>query len=245
MAQAFRVAISVNDFQAVGVLVYTGQRVVISDNLITAQVGILAFLLIDAHLTDNQILALIGMVLIFGVLIRFANAWCWGYWWVCCRLGSLRNLLCEGNAWLGLYGVVLESLRELMQSMGPLLALALEGGITEAGTTVVTNALTGGEALVGRLQAIGLAAILKIHRNVFLTFLKGIHKADTVLSADMSVVDNTFSFAARSGSTSGWSIRAREDNPGPESPAPDPGECAQCDRQGHRVREQPYHGPRQ
>jgi hypothetical protein len=201
VAQAFRAAISVNDFQAVGVLVYTGQRVVISDNLITAQVGILAFLLIDAHLTDNQILALIGMVLIFGVLIRFANSLVLGILVGLLQAGIVADLLCEGNTWLGFYGIVLESLGELMRSsIGPLLATALAaGGFTGAGTTVVTNALTRGEALAGRLQAFGLAAILKIHRNVFLTFLKGIHKADTVLSADMSVVDNTFLFCSQIG----------------------------------------------
>jgi Family of unknown function (DUF6519)/Periplasmic copper-binding protein (NosD) len=200
VAQAFRAAISVNDFQAVGVLVYTGQRVVISHNLITAQVGILAFLLIDAQLTDNQILALIGMVLIFGVLIRFANSLVLGILAGLLQAGIIGDLLCEGNTWLGLFGIVLESLGELMQSIGPLLALALDGaGFTGAGTTVVTNALTRGQALAGRLQAFGLAATLKIHRNVFLTFFRGIYKADTVLSADMSVVDNTFLFCSQVG----------------------------------------------
>jgi hypothetical protein len=42
------------------------------------------------------------------------------------------------------------------------------------------------------LQVFGIALLTKIHRNVFVTFSRGIFKTDRVLSADFSIIDNSF-----------------------------------------------------
>ena len=45
----------------------------------------------------------------------------------------------------------------------------------------------------------GLAVLAKVHRNVFLTFDRGIVKTDGVFSNDFSIVDNTFSLCDEAG----------------------------------------------
>jgi len=58
----------------------------------------------------------------------------------------------------------------------------------------VSTAATTGTGLAGAFNPIGIAVINKIHRNLFFSFSRGILKTDAVVSADISIVDNTFEF---------------------------------------------------
>ena len=52
---------------------------------------------------------------------------------------------------------------------------------------------------MGILRAFSLAATVKIHHNAFYTFLNGIRKQAGVISADFSIIDNSFTFCSQVG----------------------------------------------
>lgn len=201
VTQAFRsaLAFNVNQFQAIGIFIVSGNRVVIADNLITAQVSVLAFLLLNAQLTNNQILALIGFLLVFGILIRIANSVVLALLVGCLQIGIVANLIAEGNIWLGFYGMVFQSLGQAFTALATLMGAAVnQGGLTN-GSTTITNRFTAEQATVGQLNAFGLATTVKIHRNSFFTFFTGVYKTDVVLTGDWSIIDNSFTLCSRAG----------------------------------------------
>jgi hypothetical protein len=83
-----------------------------------------------------------------------------------------------------------------MEYFMPLLEAVLGSGGTAVALDRVHAAV---EAVVGDLGVFGLAVIFKMHRNVFYTFITGIYKDNTVISADLSIVDNTFVLCSRAG----------------------------------------------
>lgn len=195
VSQAFRrtVEFDVNRFQAIGILIVSGNRIEISHNLISAQVGILIFLGINAQLIDNQLLALIGFLLVFGILIHLADSLVLALWIGLLQVGIVVDLLCENNLWFGFFGIALQSLAETVESLAPLLGNALvNGGFSNKGAQTVDATLTQGQAAVGGLNAFGLATTVKVHHNLFFNFFRGIYKSDAVVSADFSFIDNTF-----------------------------------------------------
>src|SRR5439155_9553065 len=56
-------------FQGAGIILMTGARVTVSENQITGLIGITAFLLTEARVKDNQILALLGLLVLNGLLV--------------------------------------------------------------------------------------------------------------------------------------------------------------------------------
>ena len=71
--------------------------------------------------------------------------------------------------------------------------------MTANGPLTVNDTVATGTNLAGNLQAFGLALINKVHRNLFFTFSRGIYKTDPVISADISIVDNSFSLCSLAG----------------------------------------------
>lgn len=142
-------------------------------------------LLIDARLQDNQILSLIGLLFIFGALVRVANSQVLGLFAGLVQSGMVGDLLCEGNTWWGGAGILLTSLSELI----PLLYVWLTAVLGQAGAKAVLALF---QRLPGVLKVVGLAALLKIQRNAFFTANCGIWRSDAVFSADLSVTDNSF-----------------------------------------------------
>lgn len=198
LAIAFRAAPALANFQAAGVLIYTGNRVVIADNLITAQVGVLAFLLLNARVERNDILSLVGALVIFGIVVKVEDNFVLGLFAGLVHAGVIADLDCTGNEWLGFHGIVWMSLAELARSFGSLLTGAL-GFVGLGGDATVERTVATGARLAGSLQAFGMVVIAKVHRNVFLTFSRGVYKTDPVISADISIVDNTFSLCSQAG----------------------------------------------
>ena len=89
------------------------------------------------------------------------------------------------------------SLAELESSVGRLLGTAIGSAGLTADT--VNETVATGTQLAGNLRAFGLAVINKVHRNLFFTFSRGIYKTDRVMSADISIVDNSFSLCSLAG----------------------------------------------
>ena len=191
----FRSSSTAADFQAVGVLVFTGNRIVISRNLITAQAAVLGFLLLNARIEENDIISLIGMLLVFGLAVKFEDNLVLALFAGIIHAGILADFDCTSNEFLGINGIIFMSLAELVRSFGALLGTSLSSaGLGSFGA--VNNTLSTGSSLAGNVQAIGAVFVAKIHRNVFLTFSRGIFKTDPVVSADISIIDNTFSLCS-------------------------------------------------
>ena len=94
------------------------------------------------------------------------------------------------------------SLAELARAFGPPAwhPRSVFGRIgSERACSLSTTQSANGTSLAGNLRAFGLALINKVHRNLFFTFSRGIYKTDPVISADISIVDNSFSLCALAG----------------------------------------------
>ena len=193
----FRATTAPGDFQAAGVIVLTGNRIVISRNLIAAQVGVLGFLFINARIQQNDIVSLIGLLLVFGLLVKFEDNFVLGLVAGMVHAGIIVDLDCTSNEFLGLNGIIWMSLAELVQAFSALLNTAFNSAGLPVGPLAVNNTLAAGATLAGNQQAFGLVVIAKVHRNLFFTFSRGISKTDPVISADVSIIDNTFSFCSQ------------------------------------------------
>lgn len=193
----FRATTAPGDFQAAGVIVLTGNRIVISRNLIAAQVGVMGFLFINARIQQNDIVSLIGLLLVFGLVVKFEDNFVLGLFAGVLQAGIVVDFDCTSNEFLGINGIIWMSLAELVQAFQALLTTALNSAGLPVTPLAVNNTLAGGFTLAGNQQAFGLVAIAKVHRNVFVTFSRGIFKTDPVISADVSILDNTFSFCSQ------------------------------------------------
>lgn len=194
VSAAFRIAPSFANFQAAGVLIFSGNRVVIVQNLITAQVAILGFLFLNARIYQNDIVSLIGALIVYGIRVKIEDSFVLGLFAGLIHAGIIVDLDCTANEWLGLHGIVWMSLAELTEVFGPLLGGAMtSAGLKPNGLLAVNTTAEIGTNLAGNLRAFGLAIINKVHRNVFFNFFRGIYKTDRVISADVSIVDNSFS----------------------------------------------------
>jgi hypothetical protein len=187
----FRATSTPGDFQAAGVLVFTANRIVISRNLINAHVAVLGFLFINARIRENDIVSLIGMLLIFGLLVKFEDNFVLGLFAGIIHAGIAADLDCTSNEFLGINGIIWTSAAEVAAAFNPLITAAITS-VGLASTGVIDNINGTGKTLAGNLQAFGVVATAKVHRNVFLTFSRGIFKTDSVLSADISIIDNSF-----------------------------------------------------
>jgi hypothetical protein len=200
VAAVFRTPPSLSNFQAAGVLIFTGNRVVVFQNLITAQVGVLGFLFLNVRIHQNDIVSLIGALIVYGIRVKVEDNFVLGMFAGLIHAGIVVDLDCTSNEWLGLHGIVWMSLGELQQSFAPLLGGALGSAkLAPNGPKAVDATAASGAQFAGTLSAFGLALINKVHRNVFFTFARGIYKTSAVVSADVSVLDNSFSFCAMAG----------------------------------------------
>jgi len=189
----FLAATSLASFQAVGVLVYSGNGVVIRANLILAQVGVLGFLFINSQMEQNEILSLVGLLTIFALIVRIEDNLVFGLYAGAVQSGITAVIDYTANEWIGLYGILWLSLRELLSGFGKLLGGALNAlAFSGAGPSVVNMVTKLGTGAVGLVEAFGLVVMAKIHRSDFLSLRRGIYKSNPVASADVSVIDNSF-----------------------------------------------------
>lgn len=200
VSNAFRATSAFSNYQAAGVLIITGNRVVIFQNLITAQVAVLGFLFLNARIHQNDIVSLIGALIVYGIRVKVEDNFVLGLFAGLIHAGIIVDLDCTANEWLGLHGIIWMSQAEFAETFAPLLGTAIGlAGLAAGGPGAVNNTTTVGTNLAGNLRAFGLALINKVHRNVFFTFFRGIYKTDKVVSADISIEDNSFSLCSLAG----------------------------------------------
>jgi len=187
---AFRATATPGDFQAAGVFVFAANTMVVSRNLINAQVAVLGFFMLNARIVQNDILSLVGMIVVFGLVVKFEDNFVFGLLAGILQVGITADLDYTANEFLGLNGIIWMTLAELFQAFSVLLTSSVSAGLT---TGPQVNAVVGATApLPAAVQALAFAFVAKIHRNVFVTFSRGIFKTDGVISADFSIIDNSF-----------------------------------------------------
>ena len=121
VSNAFRAAPALSNFQAAGVLIFTGNRIVIFQNLITAQVAVLGFLFLNARIHQNDVVSLIGVLIVYGIRVKIEDNFVLALFAGLIHAGIIVDLDCTANEWLGLHGIVWMSLAELAQAFGALL----------------------------------------------------------------------------------------------------------------------------
>jgi hypothetical protein len=211
VSNAFRVAPALSNFQAAGVIVFTGNRVVIFQNLITAQVAVLGFLFLNVRVHQNDIVSLIGVLSVYGIRVKIEDNFVLGLFAGLIHAGIIVDLDCTANDWLGLHGIIWMSLAEFVRAFSPLFGTAIgSAGLATNGPLAVNNTVSTGINLAGNLGAFGLALLNKVHRNVFFSFSRGIYKTDRVISADISIINNSFSLCSIAGIELGGSGRNNE-----------------------------------
>jgi hypothetical protein len=200
VAALFQAAPNTQNFSAAGVIILSGNRVIIDANLITAQVGVFGFLLFNARIHHNDLLCLIAVMNVFSIRFKFEDNFVFGLLAGVLHAGIFADLDYTSNEFLGLNGIIWMSAAELQASFKPIMGGALGSvGFGTAGPAAIDNQFTAGQSAVGAVAGFGMLLIAKVHRNVFLTFTRGIYKTDPILSADVSIIDNTFSLCSRAG----------------------------------------------
>ena len=194
ISRAFRAVPVGGTFQAAGVVIFVGAGVVISQNLIVAQLAILGFLFLNARILQNDIASLVGVLLILSAVVKVEDNFILAIFVGLIIAGVVADLDCTSNEFLGLNGILWISLTEFVKSFAGLFEIALTSAGLAGEETGFVNRLAAVGTNANADLGFGAVIVAKIHRNLFLTFATGIRKSLSVLSADISIVDNTFSF---------------------------------------------------
>ena len=163
-----------SQFMGTGEFLISGFDVNISHNRIAAQAAIVGMLLIEASFEENEILAFIGILSLFGIIVRVASNLIAGLLLGYTQVGVIIDLVFESNFCLGFLGITLLPLADFISVAGSTLA----GGMQKSGIASNGNAvLSSGQqtaSTVGTLKTFGLAATVKICTNDFLTIFYGV-----------------------------------------------------------------------
>jgi hypothetical protein len=187
-------------FQSAAVVFGSATRVTIADNTMVGLIGVAAFLLSEARIEDNQILSLLGLLVIDGFLIRVSGNYIAGIFagWV--QAGLLVDFESSSNLWLGLYGLMFLPLSLFQKTFAPLLGSALESaGFAANGAGIINSAFQSVSSMGANLTSLGLVALVKIHHEVFLTFRAGVISREGILSGDVLVSHSSFEFCSEAG----------------------------------------------
>jgi hypothetical protein len=180
-------------FMGTGIFLLSAFDANISHNRIAAQAAIVTILAIEATFDANEILAFIGFLSLFAIDVRVANSLIAGLLIGYLQFGIVIDFVCEGNFWLGFLGVVFLPFGLFFDKAGSALATGLQNAnIASNGANTMSSAQNAAETSVGALRSFGLATTVKIHRNDFFTFLFGVAKFEQFISADFSIIDNSF-----------------------------------------------------
>jgi hypothetical protein len=112
----------------------------------------------------------------------------------------LIDFVCGSNLWLGLLGLVFMPLSLFQKQYGALFAAALESaGFAASESNVTGNAFKSITEAGANLSSISIVALVKIHHEVFFTFVAGIVSEPGVLSGDIIISDSSFEVCAQAG----------------------------------------------
>jgi hypothetical protein len=180
-------------FMGTGVFLLISFDVDVSHNRIAAQAAVVSLLAVEAIFEDNEILAFIGFISLFAFDVRVAGSLIAGLLVGYAQVGIVVDIVCEANLYLGFVGIIFLPLADFLNTAGA----ALSTGLTNAkiagnASAIFSGVQSTGFTTVGKLTSFGLAATVKIHRNDFFTFLYGVAKFGQFVTADFSIIDNTF-----------------------------------------------------
>jgi hypothetical protein len=182
-----------SQFMGTGLFLLVGFDVNVSHNRIVAQAAVVTVLVVEGTFETNEILAIIGFISLFAIDVRVANSLIAGLLIGYAQIGIVIDIVCEANLFLGFVGVAFLPFSDFLTSAGATLSAGLASSkIAGNAGSVFAGAQKAGVSAVGALKSFGLAATVKIHRNDFFTFLYGIAKLGQFLSADFSIIGNTF-----------------------------------------------------
>ena len=188
---------SSTQFMGTGVFLLVGFDVNVSYNRIVAQAAVVTVLVVEGTFETNEILAIIGFISLFAIDVRVANSLIAGLLIGYAQIGIVIDIVCEANLFLGFVGVAFLPFSDFLASAGATLSAGLASSKIAGNVgSVFGGATKAGASTIGTLRTFGLAATVKIHRNDFLTFLYGVDKLGQFLSADFSIIDNTFALCS-------------------------------------------------
>jgi hypothetical protein len=197
-------------FQGAAILLQTGTRVSIVENTMTGLIGIGAFVISEARIENNQILAIVAHLVLNGFGIHISGNFVAGLFAGFIQAGLLLDLMCDANVWIGLTGLVFAPLRRIQGLFTSVLGPALEkAGFAVSGSSVFGNARAFVENTGAKVNTLSVLAVAKIHHEVFVTFQAGITALPGVLSSDVLITDNSFEFCATAGIAWLTSVQAR------------------------------------
>lgn len=181
--------------QAAGIFVRSGNRVLIRENLIVGQIGVGVLSGIALELDDNDLFALIGVLIVHATQVRVRDCALMSQLAGIVHTGLLLDSLCDANLFLGRTGILFLSRRQFDATVGQELNSALSQFTSDVAALISNFGVIGGGG--GVSDTVGLAMIVKIDRNLFMTSQDGVHKMSEVASADFSIIDNSFTGCRR------------------------------------------------
>ncbi len=193
-------------FQGAAIVLLSGARVTVAENLITGLLGMMAIFLSAARIRDNQILSLLALLVVDGLVIRVTGNLIAGIYAGWMQVGLLVDFVCDSNVWLGFYGLTFLPLSTFQKTIAPLLDRALESaGFATSGGKVIDNVLQAITQTGASLNSLGLVALVKIHHELFFTFFTGVLCQPGVdarlgiISGDIVISDSSFEFCTQAG----------------------------------------------
>jgi hypothetical protein len=195
--QAITSASAAFSFHGAGIVLEIATRISIAENTITGLIGISAFIVAEARIRNNQVLAFVGSVILDGFGVHIDGNFIAGLLAGFIQAGIMLDLVCDTNVWIGYFGLLFAPLKTVQGIFGSVVGTALEkGGFASSGSTVLGNAgnfIGSTEATVNSTSFLG---VVKVHHEVFITFAEGVAGLPGVIGADVSIVDSSFEFCA-------------------------------------------------
>lgn len=198
--QAITRASAAFSFHGAGIVLQIATRISIAENTISGLMGISAFIVAEARIQNNQILAFVGSLILDGFGVRISGNFIAGLLAGFIQAGIMLDLVCDTNVWIGFFGLLFAPVKTVQGMFGSVVGPALEnGGYATSGSTVLGNAgkfLGSTEATVNSVSFLG---VVKVHHEVFITFAEGVAGLPGIIGADVSIVDSSFELCAAAG----------------------------------------------
>lgn len=187
-------------FHGAGIVLEIATRISIAENTISGLVGISAFIVAEARIQNNQVLAFVGSVILDGFGVRISGNFMAGLLAGFIQAGIMLDLVCDTNVWIGYFGLLFAPLKTVQGMFGSVVGPALEkGGFAASGSTVLGNAGTFVGSTGATVDSVSFLGVVKVHHEVFITFAEGVAGLPGIIGADVSIVDCSFEFCAVAG----------------------------------------------
>jgi hypothetical protein len=198
--QAITSASAAFSFHGAGIVLEIATRISIAENTISGLIGISAFIVAEARIHNNQVLAFVGSIILDGFGVRISGNFIAGLLAGFIQAGIMLDLVCDTNVWIGFFGLLFAPVKTVQGMFGSVVGPALEkGGFATSGSTVLGNAGNVLDSTEATVNSVSFLGVVKVHHEVFITFAEGVAGLPGVIGADVSIVDSSFEFCAAAG----------------------------------------------